>query len=352
MNDKKYKYKLLNDYMWLYEKYINELLSTTDISKLIGCTKDAVRVALIRNDIKLRNAKESNEIRINRKGCGSAKYNLLNNKEWLEEKYLKDKLSTVEISKIVKSKSGNSVRQALIRNSIVLRDRSESATCKRIDDGFLISKDNESVFNGCMLGDAGLYKSNKHNNRCYVGFYKKNIHLEHINYVGSLLFNKPFENMVKLEISKEGHKCFVMRSLSHKELIPYYEKWYPVFSGYKKVVPTDLKIDETVLLHWFLDDGCSYYSKKSKEYEKKNWKMRKLQVKIVFCSQSFTKEDQQILCDKINDKFQLGAKLTSTNSGTGWIIKISQKNANKFFDILGNTPVNKFAYKWKRSEII
>lgn len=67
----------------------------------------------------------------------------------------------------------------------------------------------------------------------------------------------------------------------------------------------------------------------------------------MFCSESFTKEDQQILCDKINEKFDLVARTVKVKGGTGWRISIPQSKSNEFFNIIGPPPVQSLAYKWK-----
>jgi len=45
------KYPELQDKNWLEQKYVEEKLSTTAISKIIGCHKDSVTVALKRHEI-------------------------------------------------------------------------------------------------------------------------------------------------------------------------------------------------------------------------------------------------------------------------------------------------------------
>src|SRR5687767_8241544 len=110
-----FKFPLLNNKQWLEERYLKEQLSCSEIAKLIGCTKDAVRVALIRNNISLRESKETNKILLEKNGAKSRIYPLLNNKEWLEQKYLLEKLSLNKIVELVGAKDSNSVRQALLR---------------------------------------------------------------------------------------------------------------------------------------------------------------------------------------------------------------------------------------------
>lgn len=59
MNNKSYKYPLLNDHDWLYKNYITNSLSTNKMRDMVGCkTSNSVRQALIRHGISLRNISE------------------------------------------------------------------------------------------------------------------------------------------------------------------------------------------------------------------------------------------------------------------------------------------------------
>jgi len=53
------RFKELNNKKWLHYKYEVELLSTLQISKILGCNSNTVRMSLIRNNFKIRNARES-----------------------------------------------------------------------------------------------------------------------------------------------------------------------------------------------------------------------------------------------------------------------------------------------------
>ena len=103
-------------------------------------------------------------------------YDLLNNKEWLYKKYVKEKLSTKDIKKLCGAKTSNSVRQALIRNNIKVRNVSEGLTCNRINDGFIL---NVPVIEGSLLGDARLGIYNRKSDISNPYFSKKNIGKDH-----------------------------------------------------------------------------------------------------------------------------------------------------------------------------
>ena len=72
------------------------------------------------------------------------KYEQLNDKEWLTQKYCVEKLNTIEIANLVGAKTGNSVRQSLIRFGIEIRNTSEAQIGKK-KDFFIFNNDVISV---------------------------------------------------------------------------------------------------------------------------------------------------------------------------------------------------------------
>lgn len=264
-----------------------------------------------------------------------SKYELLNNKEWLFEKYVQEKLSTLKIAKLVGAKVGNSVRQALLHFDIPIRNVSDGLTCNRQDDGFKI---NESVMAGCLLGDAGLIKWNRKSDASYPSFYKKNKFYDHIEYVGNILMGPKWRNRYAPEqrlINGVNHNYHRIDTLSHKELLSYYKTWYPESNDFKKVIPDNIVIDSVVLLHWFLDDGSTSYRKDRDS------------IVATLCTESFEEEQQVKLIQRINDLFDLDFKLKRCNFGTKWRIGIRSNKLKDFYHVIGECPIDSLSYKWK-----
>lgn len=337
------KYKLLHDRAWLYQNYVVDKLSTPEIGRLIGCHRSTVLQALNRFNIDRRDSKVSNGVLLSKTKRRSIKYESLNDIEWLNQKYLEEGLSTNEIMNLVGAKTPNSVRQALIRANINVRSISDGLTHDREDDGFITNVD---VITGCLLGDAKLDVWNKASNASYPSFEKKNKFIDHIEFVGRCLFNN-WETRLAYETNWCNGRKFVypkITSLTRKDLLPIYRKWYPEWNNYEKMIPDDININEIILLHWFLDDGSTSLRNRIYLF---GWVQKKKQVKLTFCTECFTKENQQMLCDKINDRFPLQTGLKKTNSGTGWRIGIPQSKVFLFYEIIGPPPVASLAYKWK-----
>lgn len=328
------KYQELNDRDWLYQKYIEEKLSSPKIGRIIGCDDGLVRMALLKYEIPIRSNEEAHEYFEYK----SHLYERLNDRDWLQEQYVAKGLSINEIADIVGVQTSNSVRQSLIRYDIPVRSISDGLTFGREEDNLVL---NMPVLEGNLLGDASLGTYNRKSELSYPYFHKKNKFQDHINFVAKKLFSKSWEKRVKPEWVKKYNRFYhTMRSLSHKELKPIYRDWYPESNNFKKLVPRNIELTPETLLHWFMDDGYSCY--------------RKLKTKVSsyigFCSESFSKEDNEFLIEQMKNNFNLSVTLRKTKSGTGWRIHLWHESVLDFLEIIGPPPVASLAYKWKKIE--
>ena len=259
-----------------------------------------------------------------------SKYLKLNDKKWLEEYYLEKRLSTKEIAKIVGAKQSNSVRQALLRLDIPIRNQREAQVKNEIQGVEL----DTSFIDGGLLGDAYLGIHNKFSKISQPYYCRKQKHKEYIDWCSRNLPSIPFS------VSKEKGKLgdsFFLRTLSSPIFRSFFERWYPEKNQYKKCVPRDLAFDAKTLLVWFLDDGST------------TWRTgrRKGQVLLSFSSESFSKEDNEFLVEGFNKEFDLNMSVRKCNSGTGWRSWVSQSKVKDFFSIIGDHPVECYRYKWK-----
>jgi len=327
MRRKSFKHKALNDKDWLQGKYLDEQLSTRAIAEIVGCSMGTVLNALKRHEIDSRDSAEAKALL----PLESKKYPLLNDKQWLRQKYEEEGLGTNRIAGIVGCKTPNSVRQALQRFGIQVRNVSEGLTINREDDGFVL---NLPVVEGSLMGDATLGIWNPESDISNPYFSKSNKYEDHIRLVASQIFSGNYEDRLDLD-----NDYPTVRSLSHPELKPVYERWYPGWNDRVKVIPEDLDLCSTFLLHWFLDDGSSYHRRKRSPTK---------QIAIEFCTECFTQENQEMLTDKLNDRFGLDFKVKHRNQfGTGYRITLPQSRSQDFFDLIGPPPVSSLAYKWK-----
>lgn len=268
----------------------------------------------------------------------SYKYPLLNDSSWLYQKYIVEQLSLNNIVPLVGAKTTNSISQALRRFDIPVRTKSEGLTNNRVSDGFVL---NQEVIDGCLLGDGYLTKWNKQSDNSFPIFKKRNANKDHVEYVSTIL-GLSLDN-VKFEQTKLNGKLFdayILRTLAYKELLPIYKKWYPEDNNFKKVVPSDIIITPTVLLHWFMDDGCTWIRKDRKGTP----------IVGAISSESFSKEDNMMLIEKIYSATGLKLTPNKSNSGTTSRLSIPTSQIKLFYDVIGNCPVESLNYKWKETK--
>lgn len=106
----------LRDRDWLYEQYITKVRSSSDIAKEVGCHWSSVVRALARLGIPKRNR--------------TSKYPLLNDREWLVQKYVNERLSTREIGVLVGGAAGGVIYAALRSRGVPIRTGSESISAR------------------------------------------------------------------------------------------------------------------------------------------------------------------------------------------------------------------------------
>lgn len=109
-------YPLLNDYKWLYLKYLEEKLNTYQIAEIVGCSESTALRALNRCGIPTRTTSEARR-----------KYEF--DEEWLVKKYWGEKLSIKKIADIVGCET-TPVWRALKRFGIPIRNLSEAGKCE------------------------------------------------------------------------------------------------------------------------------------------------------------------------------------------------------------------------------
>lgn len=127
-HEKNAKYPLLHDAEWLKKQYVDNELSSCDISETLDCTPSGVRYALDKVGIPRRKASFY---------CrGESKYPELLNKKWLLEKYVAGGLSQTEIAAIIGC-SQTSVGAAFNSLGIPIRENPNIMYPKAYDREFL-----------------------------------------------------------------------------------------------------------------------------------------------------------------------------------------------------------------------
>ncbi len=128
----KSKYPKLEDKDWLYQKYWTENRTPCEIAKIVGCNHKTVRQALKKQKIRLKTMSEAKKgkkltakHREKLRGWRKSKYPLLNDRDWLIQKYHIEKWTLTEIKNFVGCSSVDTVWSAFKRLNIERRTWSE-----------------------------------------------------------------------------------------------------------------------------------------------------------------------------------------------------------------------------------
>lgn len=336
--------KIYRDKEWLRQQYVVENRELKEIALLSGTDRNTIRRWL--DKFQLQNGTEYKH--------GQCIYKELNDKEWLYEKYFVDKLSTLQIAELVGAKEPNSVGQALKRFGWSLRNHRDGII-RNTKDIIIINKD---VIDGSLLGDCSLGISNKNSDFTRPYLHKKNKYKDHLMWFAEQVCPpnhftiKEVTHSIKYKSVIRHHKLFTFRTQSSDKLLEFYKRWYPSTNNYKKVVPTDLILTPNMILNWFLDDGSSTWRDRDGEICKSRnnaaYPQNTKQVIVSFCSESFTKPENEFLCGEI-ERLGIRSSVKKCNAGTGWRLFIDQIATNDFFDLIGECPIDSLRYKWKRA---
>ena len=310
--------KLYQDKDGLYNKYWEDKLSIRQIAELCNCSRSVIWKKLKKHEIPIRSLSEARLVRYNGKRNNDKYYN----KEWLEKKYSKEKLSIFQIAKLC-GYSGGTIRDYLKRLEIPIRSRSEAIHLAKANHCNL-SDEAKQWIDGELMGDACLYSTSKYS----AGFRYGSKYPEYIQYVSETLKSFGIERAGKI------NKCYIKKgncygynyaSLSYPELLLIRERWYP--EG-KKIIPRDLKLTPLVLRQGHIGDGCLHHNKNQKSY-------------INLATYGFSIEDVEWFKNELN---KFGFKATRYPSNNA--IHISVHSTKAFLDYIGKCPVECYKYKF------
>lgn len=209
-------------------------------------------------------------------------------------------------------------------------DRKNNIFCSRkcfqlnteTNNTFDLSTHQLEVINGCLLSDGCITKTIRAKN---YYFTHSSIHESYSNLLIQEL-RIPLHKNVKpagiQTIIGRKYKCsesFEIRSPNSPTFTKMRSKWYDE----NKIIPSDIEITPTCLLHWYLGDGSINGN-----------------IGLKLCTQGFTIKDNNYLIQKLN-KLDFCAKLGYDNQ-----IFVPNKRVYEFLNFIGPPPLDCFAYKW------
>jgi len=179
-----------------------------------------------------------------------------------------------------------------------------------------------NILDGLMLGDAYI-PENQH----LFSFGQCQKNREYVELVARLL-GYPVERIrdrLRKPDKRTGkrYRCSELRSLSHPCYAELRQRWY---RNGKKVVPADLGISRELVLHWFLCDGsCS---------------VNRTGGQMMLCTDAFEQEDVETLQRLLATVGIDSARMKTCR------IRVRQKSIARFYEYIGESPVQCMAYKW------
>jgi hypothetical protein len=182
------------------------------------------------------------------------------------------------------------------------------------------------VLDGLLLGDAYIPRE-----QSLLYFSQCQRHREYVEYVAQQLSlpvdrvrdraRKPDKRTGKIYL------CSELRTLAHREYAELRQRWY---RDGRKVVPTDLQASRPLVLHWFLCDGACSVNRNSGQ--------------LLLCTDAFTQEELEFLQELLRS-VEIESSIVC-----GRRIRIRQRSLSRFFDYIGESPVECLKYKWIPAE--
>ncbi len=258
-------------------------------------------------------------------------------KDYVLDLYLGQGLGAITVAARL-AQSGLTVCEGTILNrlhywGVVVRP--QPATTTRTD----LTPNDHELLAGLLLGDGSLsaIKPGINRNSCF------SIATVHEEYASHLQQDLPFKTRVNIREKHtsiiQGHitKCRRAYRLSSNfdlALTDLHNHWY---QNSTKIIPEDLQLTPTTVLHWFLGDGHAVYT--HDHY-----------VVVGFATYCFTWAECEGLVDRFKEvDSRLDFHVQQHRPGQPKIISQKQSTVGAFYEYVGTSPVNCFQYKWKQT---
>lgn len=261
-----------------------------------------------------------------------------NTMDKVRDMYLREKLSTREISEVSFKRLGVlvSTYQAyalLKKDGVQLRSVSESvsraAATLDPDKSFMDEKTLEWV-DGFLLGDGSIGRKRRTGitgARLTIGTSSREWAEYAMQGFSAYSFSVPKESK-RLDSPKNPNSMWSSATLTHPDISLQLSRWYP---DSKKDVPLDVRITPTSVLLWYLGDGSICTDEES------NYSA----VRLATCSFSIDKIEQ-ILIPKLA---VYGIECVREKSKND--IRIRTPSIGAFFDFIGRTsPIQCYTHKF------
>jgi hypothetical protein len=185
----------------------------------------------------------------------------------------------------------------------------------------------QKIIEGCLLGDGHLELPKKGKNATFNYRTSSKQHAEFVHSFFKDLCTNNYQNIKTSEIfDVRTNKTYINYFFKTKSLPIFTEQHKRFYLNKTKVVPSDLIIDNNVLLFWYIGDG-------------------ELQSKggfIKLHTNSFSYDEVTFLRDKLS----LFDAKTYEKVKNQYILTIPRKKVKDFFNMIGECPIPDYTHKW------
>lgn len=191
-----------------------------------------------------------------------------------------------------------------------------------------LSKRQDAIIIGTLLGDGCLEKHGKHTRlRLEHGIKQKSYLSWKYLELKSIITGSIMNVHAYHKVSKKFYDSFRIYSFSDQVFDKY---WNSFYLEKKKIIPSNIASllkDPLSLATWFMDDG----------YKRNDCNALRLNT------DSFSKDEQQILQSVLKDNFGIETKLHK--KGKYWNIYVPQRESKKFIEIVKPYIIPTLNYK-------
>lgn len=250
------------------------------------------------------------------------------------------------------------LKKKLTDLGVEIRNRSETISCK---NQFILTSYIKDVIVGELLGDGSIYKSGTTSG----GFVNSTSRKKYLEWLYLDIFKRAGIETMKEGITtttsnprdnftiKQDTISYRARTLSYLQFGEFRKKWYP---NDNKIVPDDVIITPTVLMHWYLGDGSIH---RKIGHNKLRGKTSYIYKNVYLHTNGFKIKECELLADKlISIGFEFKVVRHNSNGVINYQLKLMKpaENNEKFFSYMGDCPIELtdiYGYKWDwNTEII
>lgn len=209
----------------------------------------------------------------------------------------------------------------------------------QIKEKIVLTKIQQEVLYGALLGDGCLQISKKGKNASFNYLSRSK---QHVKYVMDFFKNFWIGKEIKdsCVFDKRTSKEYFHSSLRTYTNITFTEEYFKWYKNNKKHIPKDLKLTPTICLIWYIGDGGICHTKRSEHIKLSTQCFSKKELENILLPQLKRFEASLMKADIGKDKKQQ------------YFIYIPHRKEKDFLNYIGNCPFDEYQYKWNIKEYI